>query len=774
MRNPELLQTTRKAQIRTLRRFLGGKPIIRGRNRFLYHDQVAVHLPIEQCFEQIPKQFRTKLRNSFSCYLALTSAQIAPRPNLDLNIYADSLAGFIGAIYCNDFIELSSPTKYSWVKALIEAFQYAPVIGIKLRHLRPSTLGPTEAIGEQVQIFQNTPLCVREAEYWYSWSAPNAKGDPLWLPFPKLYRKFGRNWTRTLFSYVKTWLAGRHATTIPVLSEFCDFLSDSNYLAEDLKSANCMHLLWEEFWSDYGTRMKNTQSSNTIIVDWYHHWCDFVKTALVSSGLFAHADNIDGPDAAAAHSVNTRGDATPKRHESDCKLLVDVPLSAGDRKALDLLLVEIPQSLNTIDAWCKASCAETMCRYLHRRRLRTKGQVRQFPAPKHVGVEEWKLSRNNPEHLANASATLDRYGLSSFDEIRLNELYPVPLAVTAYELALPTRATLLPFAAGLVALHPELTPSMLENLTLWDERGKLRYFYQVNSDWYLECVKLRSGKKAWTRIKLERRSKRLILQILLITREARKRLIQDQSDEWRFLFIDTSKGFGKPGRLKKFSSDTSRTDTVREIAKRFCQTSEISNDAAIRLATKFSLRTLRTTVALGRALKAWSEDEFSKALGHSQPDPKLLRRYIPDSLISYFHAREIRRFQNCLILHATEGTAYQLKATGFASIEQMEEFLDEQALPELKVILATRDNPQTIAPATGSFLAVASESAFFCWATLSKRNSQNKAVGLPATSLGEIGERILAFVETRRGIDPSIDDRVDEILKRVQVKEVAA
>ncbi|WVV47951.1 hypothetical protein THH46_30435 [Pseudomonas sp. NA13] len=66
---------------------------------------------------------------------------------------------------------------------------------------------------------------------------------------------------------------------------------------------------------------------------------------------------------------------------------------------------------------------------------------------------------------------------------------------------------------------------------------------------------------------------------------------------------------------------------------------------------------------------------MSEALGHKSFDPSLLARYLPAPIWDFFQDRWIRIFQAGIIIEAMDGSPYKLKASGFDTLEQVEEFL---------------------------------------------------------------------------------------------------
>ena len=126
--------------------------------------------------------------------------------------------------------------------------------------------------------------------------------------------------------------------------------------------------------------------------------------------------------------------------------------------------------------------------------LAPEGIVREVHRP---GIKRdnrlWLTSRRNPKYLHNAAATFNHYGYENNASLRVSILYPAPLRDTALEMGLPVTDSLYPHCILLVAEHPEITPSFLENCELFDLNGDRSGYVSTDSGPRLVGKKYRRG-----------------------------------------------------------------------------------------------------------------------------------------------------------------------------------------------------------------------------------------------------------------------------------------
>ncbi len=132
--------------------------------------------------------------------------------------------------------------------------------------------------------------------------------------------------------------------------------------------------------------------------------------------------------------------------------------------------------------------------------------------------------------------------------------------------------------------------------------------------------------------------------------------------------------------MDRLAVRTSAPDAVMALADRFSRVLSISADEAASLAFRFSLAALRASAGVIVYFKTKSVRDMATALGHAKYDMKLLDRYLPKVIRQFFEDRWIRIFQTGVIVQALEGSQYQLEASGFKTIKELDEFLLNHAI----------------------------------------------------------------------------------------------
>lgn len=637
----------------------------------------------QNCPANLARQLIAKAgeRNAkiFECFLQLTESKISDnwKQNRELE---EVVRPFLGAIHSSRLLGLSPGRAFVVLQLLLRAFK-----GIDRRLHRlltpiaPSAIGIPEQLVEYAEQFEKQNLNSAAQQFWSGWPVKNVVGQTYWLPLVATHQKFGALWTQRLHEAVAVQFSGSRAVRVPALSEFTKFLKEDPISAEELRNPFFLPSFWRRFWDYYRTTRK--ASVRKLHEDWKNHWCSFVATTLVGSGLLAKTPGrMPGPDK----------NGEPAGGKSDFGLLlVEIPPSASDTRALEKLVAAIPRAIDFIKIWSESECQDLYSKYRRRRVLAIRGTPRIKSTTGINTGARWLVSNANPDRLANSAASFALHGFNASPG-ELSLLYSTPLPETARDLGLPVAGSLLPFAAQLVLEHPEITPSFLENLKLYNKNGKLTGFSRQDGGSYLIGEKGRKGRGGQQPILLNHRSSRIVWKLILITAAARIHLRELGDDAWRSLFLTTGKGFGRPRPVKRFATDTSGSERVTQLSEQFVHRCSVDQATARALAERFSLRTLRQTVALGEVVKTHSEEAMSEALGHARFDPLLLARYLPEPFLAFFRERWLRAFQTNLLIEVTKGTGYELLATGLTSRQEIEEFLEANALPHLAAVLASQ------------------------------------------------------------------------------------
>ncbi|MCP3713138.1 hypothetical protein M3I54_40735 [Paraburkholderia sp. CNPSo 3274] len=178
---------------------------------------------------------------------------------------------------------------------------------------------------------------------------------------------------------------------------------------------------------------------------------------------------------------------------------------------------------------------------------------------------------------------------------------------------------------------------------------------------------------------LSERDAEIVAQVIELTRPLREYLRRRNDPSWKFLFLQCGKGFSYPRRVRVVEETSTALSSIR-IRNSFLATGTVAFEDADRLAKRFSLTSLRASVAVCHYLKDPNVQKLAKLLGHKKLDMAMLQRYLPAPLLSFFQERWIRLFQCGLLVEALKDSPQLLPATGFASLDEVTEFLSNHAL----------------------------------------------------------------------------------------------
>jgi len=611
--------------------------------------------------------------------------------------------------------------------------------------------------------FERLQLNMERVAYWRGWNALSDNGTNIWLPLAPFFLLYGLHWTQRFYETLRTSVTGLRLNRVPGLLEFSQFVELRKPARTVFLSQLNLLELYRDFYTWFIDQRKALDNLATMEL-WlrFRHWAleIFPKSKLFTVPVRGFPGPVDSSNGAAKSLNSRRTRASRDEADENELLLLDVPITASDTEALEQLVARVPLVIEATKRWAAAEANAMMTRFKTARRLADSGSPRILQK---IGIngdaEKFKIHSDNPQRMANAAATYELYGYQTAHDFPVTLLYPKPLRQTAEFLGLPVSESLMPFAATLVANHPEITPAYLSGLQLFDKNGKLAGLRVTGGSTYLVSVKPRKGKTGEQPIRLNPQSLRAVRQLLVLTAAVRGYLKTKKDDSWRLLFLSTGKGFGYPLAVSKFSYP------VHRLKAELMAGAGVTDKDASDLASRFSLRGLRATKAIQILIETHSESQMADALGHQQFDPHLLARYLPGPIRAFFRVRWIRAFQTHLLIEATRGTPWTLDATGLNSDDEVTQFLEKNAFTKLPVFIKSPDAESlpsaandSISPIDdameGRFIFNASPTTLkFLWIAV-ERDTQAH------TYWGSFGRHFFGLMEDRRGIDPEIDEMV--------------
>lgn len=259
----------------------------------------------------------------------------------------------------------------------------------------------------------------------------------------------------------------------------------------------------------------------------------------------------------------------------------------------------------------------------------------------------------------------------------------VDVPADAHFLALPVTGSLVPHLALLVLHHPELTDGYFQGFDLYDKHGDMVGLRDLGSGYYLVGYKNRRGAAlAEQKIQLNERTLDIVRQLIVLTQPLRGYLKAKGDPAWRQLILSCGAGFAEPiasQRGQNIKADIIASQMFAVSKKDKSIRSRTVEDCE-RLASRFTLNSLRASAGVLVYLETHSVEKMAKALGHKKYSSHLLRRYLPEAILAFFQERWIRLFQQAFIAHALQNSPLLLEVTRFDSMELLDEFLANHAL----------------------------------------------------------------------------------------------
>ncbi len=695
------------------------------------------------------RRYGSRLATAFAAYLAVTGTNLSRHLTDKKNAVA--WRGLIGAVNSERFIDIPWEARYLYTRVAIEVAKILWPLDATFDKIAPSSVGPSSSTKELAANFDAIELDSTQVKLWRGWPVQDTCGRIHWPPLHSIAIRHGMAFANKLHVAIEAYWSSSKREKISALPLFIEALTSfAEVTPENLLNRVFVRSFWEKFWDFYKRKRSETCNQETVIKDWTREWTRFVSRALEGPGLFARCVGVfPGPD--------KKGKTDNPR--SLQALLCAVPNeNLSDEEALKFLKVALPESLDRVTTWAKSRTRDILARRRARKRAALNGKVRT------IGSSSQSLVfRENPSHYANACATFEHHGYLTRQDVKsLTVLYPPNLGMVADELGLPTTGSLLPHAALLVAEHSELTPSMLENLELWNKNDKLTGLSrQENGIYYLRAPKYRGKKRTgYKSILLNRRSLRLIREILALTREIRQYLKERGNAAWRKLFITCGQAFSKPQSVKRFATYTSAPQYTENLTKEFQKILRMQSESAQDFVHRLSLRSVRLTKALCVYLETHSEAQMARALGHAALRDDLLKRYLPPELRNFFRERWIRIFHTYQIISTLKVSKYLLPAIGFKNIAEVNAFMLKHAFPTVSTFSkGMRISESQPSQRRARVVLNASPDVLRVMASLEllmKQQSLAKSVLLEYWS--EVSHAVLAYLKERIGLNPSIDD----------------
>jgi hypothetical protein len=511
----------------------------------------------------------------------------------------------------------------------------------------------TDIIIKQDTEFNFQNLSDEKIQYFSGWwiSTEN-KIYELSIQLHKFFNKFGNEETDKLFFLIRRASIENQSLYIQgifALNKFINFLADHSETAFDWDK----DLIIKSFIKDF---FINKDKNNYDLHSAKKEWNAFNKLAQIIFNLpedLLLIINVKGKQSFEHNIKHT------KNGQIKTKLITEIPLEICDDKALAMLIQKINQDVQIIKDWANYTINNFV------ELTKDKSKI---------------LQSHNYGNLTSSIKDIDFNRESVFQ-----------------------RRHALAIAYLLIAEHPEITESFLLNC---DVNKSIK---ETDQGVYLVSYKNRKGPNlAEQQILLNLKSLNLVNILLEETKIIRDYLINTNNKDYEKLFICCNSYDLFPTAPKVLNErEGSGRDTNRSIIDFLINEKNFEEQDAINFANKITLTKMRASRGVQVYLETESTTKMAQALGHTRHRPELLAHYLPEPITDFFQRRWISIFQKGIICEALKESDFLLKATGFSSMSQLDEFLRNHTLKKIpdnsasilnknKKILITQENTSEV------------------------------------------------------------------------------
>ncbi|WP_417459345.1 hypothetical protein [Kordiimonas sp.] len=720
----------------------------------------------EKIFNAV-KKYERQLLCTMECFLQITDRQLVAS-NLARRENQQTIKLMIGAVFHSAFSLRTTSSQHFYATLILNLTKHTSYIGDC--GLRSSTKGPTTEIAYWSDRFSEQDLNPENVRVWRGWiTTPIQKHSRIYWPLYSVYQVFGADFTEALYRTLDEYHTGRAIGRLmpdriffkALIEEAGD--SCAKRFLDPVFSTTFFHKLLIRFLEE-GYRNGSGAKYSTLANAWRNTFVYFAENYLIASGLFAPPiGGIPKPIGGRVQGSQTNISRCQNGVEIKTKLLCDVPLQVSDSQAIEILFRQIGRDLALVRTWAENSIRNTWLKYLARVRNEKIGIPVPFPGEAledRSQSKKWLCSPQNPERLVNAAATFARHGYRVQGDKNLSSIYGSPNKGVARALGMPCTGVLHPFCILLVLNHPIITQAFLEHLVMFDDHGRRIGLRETDGGLYLVGYKARSGPmRAEQAVLLTGFTKQLVEQILVLTEPLRGYLRSIGNPNWKFLLLTSGKGFGIPKKWT-YRGDALGTNTLQRQKAEYLAAG-ISQADADRLIGRVTLTSVRATAAVEVYLKTHSAHEMAMALGHKEYSPRLLSHYLPSSIRDFFQERWIRIFQTGIIVQAMQGSHFLLEATGFLSMAEIHEFLNNNFLrigDEINVEAIREDSQNEV------IFHVNKNILSFLVALIEATSNSLRPVGAKAKYWSEIAKHLCRYISS----DACLNHEIKQMLTAAQ------
>lgn len=391
------------------------------------------------------------------------------------------------------------------------------------------------------------------------------------------------------------------------------------------------------------------------------------------------------------------------------KLITPIPLHVTQAEAMHILAHKISDDVAIVREWATRRMQEVMKAFHHRKALAKKATDKDFTSPKFWDSDPIAniagLFEDSP-YTINWRKILHRYQTRNKSRFAGENAS----ADLARKIGVPSVKDIYSFQCALILEHPLITDSFLKSFELYDINGNMSGVVEEGGKSYLAYEKLtsnivmsgskpRKGKnRSRQTFELSPTARKIINDLILLTKQGRDYLRSVGDDNWRKLFIASSRGISQPRPIPTARWDKSQIKRIKKTTPRLIAEFGVVMQGSTReeiteFVSHVTLSSIRASRCVEIYLLTGKTDLMRQALGHDVTDSKVLESYLPEVFIRLIESRSIQVVQKIIICHSLRDSPFLVEAASFNTLEELEIFLENYTSQELPTYLT---NPEGI------------------------------------------------------------------------------
>lgn len=628
------------------------------------------------------QNFLTSLK-LLECYCDITGQRLSSSA-MDTSCAAELIAGFCGSMESDGIVGIAAGTRFAHLRKIIAACRNAGMSTDWEAPVGPNTVNP---YCRSVWSSHSACLDLLAVEYWSAWPVVHRSGEVSGLRLSNLWNSHGHKFVRQFHEQCSIHMLKYAKNGKNFINEFAVFVSSNAELfpVDSFRDPIQLYVLFKSYRKYYFDQAAVRKLNKPARRREWNKGVLFMEETFIHGRIWAippggrlprvKATKTSGREA----NIKQTKDGALVRH----KLITPVPLHLKDNDAIERLLSQVESDFSVVTGWARARIAEMEVAINVRNQLAMDGQT--------IDCSERKIGKHLS--LKNICATYKDLGYNApiqrFVKVaNQRDLYKYSVSSLGEKLCIPSAGVLFAHQVLLVAKHPVITSRFISELDLYDERGDLKGVVTDGEVRYLVGYKRRRGQVlAEQRVMLDQESSHVIDQVLELTSPLREFLRLRGDENYRKLFLSSGLAVAYPQvaciPLWTKSSFGKHPYYRANIHFQFHQQTSLRDQDLDSFLFEVTLNSVRATSAVVEFIKNPSPANLAESLGHESYDPDLASSYLPDEVLDYFKSRHVRVFQRWLVVHAMKDSAMLLQATSFQNIDELEEFIRNNAYGDI-------------------------------------------------------------------------------------------